>query len=154
MATRQDKRYMYGSLAPQIEPERFPKRRKNKRPVKRIDPRIVNKRNRELNFSAGYVVFLSICALMVCCSFLVLLKLKSDQINLKDEISSTKQAIIELKDDNDTHYDRILSSIDYNEIKRIAIDEYGMVYPNKDQIYNYNVEEDDCMNQYEDIPTK
>ena len=52
-----------------------------------------------------------------------------------------------LKVANDEEYNRILSSINLEEIKRIAIMELGMVYAQEGQIIEYENESGDYMRQ-------
>ena len=48
---------------------------------------------------------------------------------------------------NDEEYSRITSSIDLEEIKRIAIGELGMTYAKEGQIITYDSVENDYMRQ-------
>ena len=48
---------------------------------------------------------------------------------------------------NDEEYNRIISSIDLEEIKRIAIGELGMTYAQEGQIVLYVNEDNDYMRQ-------
>ena len=52
-----------------------------------------------------------------------------------------------MKISNDEEYNRILSSINLEEIKRIAIAELGMVYAQEGQIIEYENESGDYMRQ-------
>ncbi len=53
---------------------------------------------------------------------------------------------------NDEELVRINSSIDLEEIRRIAIGELGMVYATEGQIINYANEGSDYVRQFGDIP--
>ena len=41
-----------------------------------------------------------------------------------------------------------------DEVRNKALNDMGMIYPTKDQIIYYNVDNEDYMNQYQDIPEK
>ena len=46
----------------------------------------------------------------------------------------------------------INTSLNLDEVYRIATEELGMVYPSKDQVILYNKTESEYVRQYEDIP--
>ena len=64
---------------------------------------------------------------------------------LESELNSLRLA-------NDEELTRINSSVDLEEIKRIAIGELGMVYATEGQIVNYTNEGSDYVRQLGDIP--
>ena len=49
---------------------------------------------------------------------------------------------------------RINTSLDLDYVYRVATEELGMVYPNKNQVILYNKTESEYVRQYEDIPTQ
>ena len=49
---------------------------------------------------------------------------------------------------------RINTSIDLDNIYKIATEELGMVYANKGQVRMYNKTESEYVRQYEDIPER
>ena len=53
----------------------------------------------------------------------------------KSNISRLESQLNALKLDNDEEYSRITSSVDLEEVKRIAIQELGMQQPRSEQIY-------------------
>ena len=57
-----------------------------------------------------------------------------------------------LKLDNDEEYSRITSSVDLEEVKRIAIQELGMKYAEEGQIVIVEGGGSDYMRQMADIP--
>ena len=69
-----------------------------------------------------------------------------------EEIASLESRLNSLKLSNDEELSRINSSIDLEEIKRIAIGELGMVYATEGQIINYTNEGSDYVRQVGDIP--
>ena len=58
--------------------------------------------------------------------------------SLESELNSKKLA-------NDEEYSRITSSVDLEEIKRVAIGELGMTYAKEGQIITYTAEGNDSM---------
>ena len=57
-----------------------------------------------------------------------------------------------LKSENDALETRINTSLDLDYVYRVATEELGMVYPNKNQVILYNKTESEYVRQYEDIP--
>ena len=68
-------------------------------------------------------------------------------VALESTLSSLKQA-------NDEEYERIAGSVDMEEIKKIAMTDLQMKYPDEDQVVHITVEEDDYVRQYGKIPEK
>ena len=58
----------------------------------------------------------------------------------------------DLKLANDEEYTKIMSSVDLEEIKRIAIEELGMKYAKDGQVITYSGEGNDYVRQYKEIP--
>ena len=62
--------------------------------------------------------------------------------------------LLQLKE-NDEKYNKASSNVDLDEIKRIAMEEYGMTYADENQIVTYSDEGgDDYVRQNEAIPQK
>jgi len=71
-----------------------------------------------------------------------------------DAVEATSGAMNDLKLANDEEYSRITSSIDIEEIKRIAIGELGMNYALEGQIVTYTNECSDYVKQVAEIPVE
>ena len=93
----------------------------------------------------AYVLFL-IAAL--CCTGVILvnyLQIQSEVTRKAEVIASLEKDLNDLRLSNDEEYNRILSSVDMEEIKRIAIGELGMTYAREGQIQTYTNEGNDYM---------
>ena len=109
---------------------------------------------RALQMNPGYVLFLAeAMTVMVAVSGLYL-KLQSELTTRIKHVASLKSEVLELKGKNDAEQKRIDTSINLDEIRRKATEELGMVYPSKNQIMFFDVDSNDYMNQYQDIPAK
>lgn len=100
----------------------------------------VTRKNREKaqHMSPGYVVFL-IGAL--CFAGVVLLNYIQLQADITQRLENIARLESKLNDKqlaNDEEYNRITSSVDLEEIKRIAIGELGMTYAQEGQIETYS----------------
>ena len=67
-------------------------------------------------------------------------------------ISKLEKELNDLKLANDEEYTRITSSVDLEEIRRIAIQELGMQYAEEGQIISFASESNDYVKQLADIP--
>ena len=105
------------------------------------------RKNREkaAHMNVGYVAFLLLMAgiLFVGCTA---------YINLRNQIT---EKVAAMKLANDEEYDRIMGSVDMEEIKKIAMNELHMKYPDSGQVSNMIESTDsDYVRQYKEIPKK
>ena len=101
-----------------------------------------------------YVIILTIaavCTLYLCVSYL---KLQSSITARLNHIETLEKEIEVLKADNDALETRINTSVDLDYIYKVATEELGMVYANKNQVRLYNRTESEYVRQYEDIPER
>lgn len=123
-----------------------------RQPQKKISNTARKNRERAKHMSAGYVLFLCV-ALMVTGIILVkYIGLQSDITNSVQHISALEKQLNDLKLANDEEYSRITSSVNLEEIKRIAIQELGMQYADEGQIISFASEYNDYVKQMADIP--
>ena len=112
------------------------------------------RKNREKaeHMSLGYVLFLSIALLATGCILVGYIRLQSDITNSIKHIASLESELNDLKLENDEEYNRITSSIDLEEVRRIAIQELGMKYAEEGQIVVFESENNDYVKQMAPIP--
>ena len=114
------------------------------------------RRNREkaLRMNVPYVSFLtavSVATVFVCVNFL---QLQSEGISYRNQIASLESQLTELKLANDNAYEEAVSSVDMEEVKRIAVNDLGMTYADEGQIITYSNQEGDYIRQYAEVPTE
>ena len=126
-----------------IEEQQQKKRRRN-----------AARRNREraLHMSRGYVAFLTLCVGVIAFAAVALVQIQSQVTQRMEHIAALESQITDLKADNDARYKEIVTSVDLDYIKEVAINDLGMKYAAEDQIVYYSVENDNFMDQYSDIP--
>jgi Tfp pilus assembly protein PilN len=119
-------------------------------------PRISNhtRKNREkaLHMNLAYVMFLAVSVfvtLLVCIAYLQFQAQMTEKVR---SISVLEKEVADLRSDNDETYNRINNSVDLEHIKKVALEEIGMVYASKDQVVLYDNQESDYVRQYSDIP--
>ena len=121
-------------------------------PRKRLSNTTRKNREKAENMSPGYVLFLSIALIAMGWILLSYIKLQSDITNSIKQISSLERELNDLKLANDEEYSRITSSVDLEEIRRIAIQELGMQYAQEGQIITFTSENSDYVKQLSSIP--
>ena len=112
----------------------------------------IRKKRFQMNlFSVLLLTVAVICTLYICVSYL---KLQSSVTARLNHIESLEESIEKLKGDNDALLTRINTSVDLDYVYKVATEELGMVYANKDQVRLYNKTESEYVRQYEDIPER
>lgn len=135
--------YIYGNVAyqPNI------RRPYEEEPRRRVEPVVRKNRDRARHMSAGYVLFLA-TAMCVCALILVnYIQLQAELTNVTRSVADKESKLNNLKTANDEEYNRIVNSINLEDIKRIAICDLGMNYAQEGQIIYYTKDEGDYMRQ-------
>ena len=140
--------YVYGSTAKQLDVREaiHEKSRREQYNAARKN------RERAMHMNPAYVLFLA--AAMVVSAFVLIgyIRLQSDITNSINHIAALESELNDLRLSNDEEYSRIESSVNLEEIKRIAIQELGMTYAGEGQIIEYSSEGSDYVRQVADIP--
>lgn len=121
-------------------------------PKKRLSHAARKNREKAVYMSFGYVLYLS--AALLAAGFILIgyIRLQSDITNSIANISKLESRLNTLRMDNDESYNRVLASVDLEEIKRIAIEELGMTYADEGQVLVIPGEKSDYVMQYKDLP--
>lgn len=129
----------------------------SERPVSRNAGHTVTvsrKREKALSMDLPFVMVLTvaaICTLYFCISYLQIQSSIAARLN---RIETLEKEIETLKADNDALETRINTSVDLDYVYKVATEELGMVYANKNQVRLYNKTESEYVRQYEDIPKR
>lgn len=143
-------RYMYDNTARQLDVRRAIE----EEPKKRLSTAARKNRDRAVYMNLGYVTFLVAAMLVTAMVLINYIQLRSQITNNVAQISTLESQLNDLKLANDEEYSRITSSVDLEEIKRIAIGELGMSYAAEGQIVTYTNEGSDYVKQVAAIPTE
>ena len=84
------------------------------------------------------MLFLSLAVLATGIILTWYITLQADITASVKQVSTLEAQLNTLKQDNDEAYNKAVSSLDLEEIKRIAIGEYGMTYATEGQIITYS----------------
>ena len=142
--------YVDGSAAPKLQT--VPVRRKRQPETSKQVLQAGKNRNRTMAMNIGYLVFL-IAATIICMVGLTwYLSLQAELTNSIKRIAVKEKQLNELRLDNDENYSRISSSVNLEEVRRIAIQELGMTYAKEGQIISIDGEGSDYVRQTGIIP--
>lgn len=149
--------YINGNTVRELEAPIRPQR-KSREEIEQIKRRKRRKsaarrnRQRAMYMSRSYVTFLTVCVIVIAFSAASLVALQSQSTSRLHRIAALQSQLGDLKADNDAKYKNMMTSVDLNHIKDVAINELGMSYPTGEQIVYYTVETRNFMDQYCDIP--
>lgn len=141
MAERKKKSpYIYGNTARSLQEEL-------NAPRKVLSNETRKNREKAHHMNVGYILFLS-GALLACAICLISYVQKQSELTSKiAQVSKMEKELNTLKLSNDENYTRINSSINLEEIRRIAIEELGMSYAEEGQVILYQGNKKDYMHQ-------
>ena len=123
---------------------------KPRRP-REMDHVVKKNRDRAVYMNFGYVLFLTVSLLVAGYVLIGYIGLQSEITASVKRIASMESTLNSMKTANDEEVSRIESSVDLDEVRRIAITELGMVYPDEDQIITVPDEGNDYVRQVSDI---
>lgn len=147
--TNQNNRYIEGSAVRKLQTTSA--RQEHERTLRQI--RSVNRtRVKAVPMNMGYIVVAAVAILIACVVLMAYVNLQSDITNHITTISKLESQLNEMKLANDETYTKIMSSIDLEEIKRIAVNELGMKYAKEGQVVEYAGEGNDYVRQYGALP--
>lgn len=151
--------YINGSAVRELDTQPLrrqerPDRRRIEEEQRRKRRRNAARRNREraLYMGRGYVAFLSACVVVVALSAVALVQMQSQVTQRMKNIAAMESQLTDMKADNDARYKEIVTSVDLEYVKEVAINELGMNYATAEQLVYFNVDNQNFMDQYGDIP--
>jgi len=148
--------YQYGNAArklaaaPEIRPynparREYEERKEQERKARRREIR----RNNRVNLV--YTTALVVCAAVVFFICYQYLNLQADIKANSETVIELQEQLNSLKAENNSYEAEINASIDYNEIYDTAVNELGMIYPNRNQVINYDSHESEYVKQFKDV---
>ena len=122
------------------------------REPKEVSQQIRKNRSKATHMNKGYVLFLAVAAMVALFACVKYLQLQSEITSRSKQITSMQQDLADAKAANTTKYNAIMNSMNLEEIRDIAIREYGMVYAEEDQIIKYKSPTGSAVTQFVGIP--
>jgi hypothetical protein len=142
--------YIFGSAARQLEAE--PRHLEQQEIRRGVSRRTQENRRRLEKMNIRYVAFLAAATLATLAICVGYLKISAEVDGREERISRMETELKDAKADNDAAYNRVMKSVNLEEIRRIATEELHMVYASEDQVVFFDTEESDYVRQYEAIP--
>lgn len=96
-------------------------------------------------FLTGAIIF----TLFTCVDYL---GVQTEITSKNNQIAQLESKLTKLQNDNNSMESTINTSLDLNYIFKMATTKLGMVYPNENQVINYESTISDYVRQYESIP--
>ena len=111
-------------------------------------------RNREKaqSMGRGFVLFLAVVSVAVLFCCVNYLQLQAKGTRLQKQVTALETQLDQAKLENDSNYNQIMAGVDMEHIKDIAMNEYGMTYAAGSQIVEYELQDNDYVRQYSDVP--
>ena len=111
-------------------------------------------RERVLYMNLGYVIFLTGALLVAGIALMGYLQMQAKLTLSIKNVALLESELNDLKLSNDEELERINSSINLEEIKRIAVEELGMTYAKEGQVVKISGEGSDYVRQLKILPSK
>lgn len=124
---------------------------KNPSKPKELSHSIRKNRDKALYMNLGYVLFLIAALASAAIILISYIRIQSEIIISVKNIASMESELNNMKLSNDENYARAASSVDLEEIRRVAIGELGMRYAKEGQIINVSGEGNDYVRQLAEI---
>ena len=146
-------RYVYGTAARDLAAER--ERTRERRGVQyrqNMSHTVRKNQEKALQMDLPYVIMLTLatfCTLYICVGYLHVQSAMTAKIH---NIEGLEQELEQLRSENDALQTRINTDMDLDHIYKVATEELGMVYANRNQVLLYDKTESEYVRQYEDIP--
>lgn len=109
-------------------------------------------RERSLQMNFAYVMFLTIAAVITVLVCVDYLRLQARYTTIQKESTRLEETLGTLRISNDEEYNRIISSVNLEDVKETAIEKLGMVYASEEQIVPYDAEVHDYVRQFQALP--
>ncbi len=122
------------------------------REPKEVSQQVRKNRSKATHMSRGYVIFLAVAAMVALFACVKYLQLQSEITSRSKYITSLQQDLANAKEANTTKYNAIMNTMNLEQIRDIAIGEYGMVYAEEDQIIKYKSPTGSAVTQFVGIP--
>lgn len=151
MATHRKYGYIEGNTVRKIQPVERPERRSYRENERHVQHRPAVKEQAQYT-TVIYMTFLAVLSCLVLWSCVHYLQLQAETTSRVKNIAALEMQLEELRKENDDNYTRIMTSVDLDYIKDVAINELGMVYAQPDQVILYDGGTKDYVRQSQEIP--
>jgi cell division protein FtsL len=129
---RNDYQYSTAVMAPLWDPQLDTPSKK------KLSTRTRKNRDKARNMNFAYVCFLSAALITAAAILISYVQLQADLTNMLSDVAELKTQLHNLQMSNEEAYNRVENNIDLEQIKRVAIGQLGMTFPEEGQIVTYD----------------
>ena len=137
--------YIDGSTVRKIDVRREIK----EAPLKRTSAAVRRNREKAVHMNIGYVLFLAAGLSVILIGYI---RLQAENTAMLEAIAKKESTLNSMRMENDEEYSRIISSVDLEYIKDVAINQLGMRYAEEGQIVEVETQGDDYVRQHQEMP--
>ena len=123
-----------------------------KAPRKKVSHTTRRNREKATHMNMGYVAFLAVALCLTSYLLISYIQLQAQNTVALETIAQKESQLNAMKIANEEEYSRITSAVDLEYVKDVAINELGMQYAQEGQIIEVEMQGDDYVRQYEDMP--
>ena len=120
-------------------------------PVTRTSHSTRRNREKAAHMNIGYVAFLALALCMASVVLIGYIRIQAENTAILETIAAKESQLNSQRLENDEEYSRIVSSVDLDYVKDVAINELGMRYAEEGQIVEVETQGDDYVRQYQDM---
>ena len=120
--------------------------------AREVSSQALANRERSLQMNFAYVMFLTIAAVITVLVCVDYLRLQARYTTIQKESTRLEETLGTLRISNDEEYNRIISSVNLEDVKETAIEKLGMGYDSEEQIVPYDAEVHDYVRQFQALP--
>lgn len=121
------------------------------RESRQLSKQVQRNRAKANSMNRNFAVFLAILGVVVVFTSINYLRLKTECTSKRSQLAAMEAELAELREDNDAYENQVLSTVDLDRIRKIAIGRLGMCYPSSQQVETYTTEGGSYVRQYQDV---
>lgn len=140
--------YVEGNTVRKLSAVPSPKRM----PAEELNPKTKKKIERVLAFDLKYTLVLVLAVGVTFWACISMISVQAEINAQNKRIAALEADYQALINDNDAVNAKINSEVNLESIKKIAMEELGMIYPKEGQIITYDSKKEQYVKQYQDVP--
>lgn len=142
--------YIDGNTVRKLNAYTVPERKHERE--EQLSPKTRKKIDRVRSFDLKYTLTLVVAIGFTFAACVSMISVQAEINAQKKQIAALESEYRNLSNDNDAASARVNREVDLNAIKKIAMEELGMIYPDKGQVVTYDSAIEQYVKQYKDVP--
>ncbi|MBQ8189772.1 MAG: cell division protein FtsL [Lachnospiraceae bacterium] len=121
-------------------------------PEERNGQEVRRRPQKAVGMNLSYVAFMVVALCTAAMVLIGYIRIQAENTAMLENIARKESRLNSLRLANDEEYSRIVSSVDLEYVKDVAINQLGMKYAEEGQIVEVQVQGDDYVRQYQEMP--